>query len=209
MLPAHPSTLSSRYFGDNPSENSFVGELVTPGSHWTSVLNNVSFSFKISVQGFAEQALPGLKSTATWPSMVEVRPSGKDSFFLPVPTGDRGESSVFDLAVGEKEANVGLSGSGLGMSRIKWARLDVNLLWKDLGDKELVDCWRAGFTGPFSFTSGLFFSVSPEAFSSVFSGTWRLISPSVNVSTESSRHRFSPTDMLRDILAMKLVVRFM
>lgn len=128
MLPAHPSTLSSRYFGDNPSENSFVGELVTPGSHWTSVLNNVSFSFKISVQGFAEQALPGLKSTATWPSMVEVRPSGKDSFFLPVPTGDRGESSVFDLAVGEKEANVGLSGSGLGMSRIKWARLDVNLL---------------------------------------------------------------------------------
>lgn len=62
---------------------------------------------------------------------------------------------------------------------------------------------------PFSFTSGLFFSESPEAFSNVFSGTWRRISPSVMVSPKSSRHRFSPTDMLRDILAMKLVVGFM
>lgn len=128
MLPAHSSTLSSGNFGGNPPEDSFVWELVTNGSNWTSVLNNVWFSFKVSVQGFAGQSLPGLKSTATWPSILEVRPSGKECFFLLVPAGDWGDSSVFDLAVGEKEASVGLSGSGLGMSRIKWARLDVNLL---------------------------------------------------------------------------------
>lgn len=207
----HPSGLYSGAFEHRPLKHSFSLELVVSGSAWTSVFSSTWFSFRTSAQGTTELSLTRPTGTAVWPSPLEARPSEHTCFFLPVLAGDWGDSDSnndFDLAVGEKEASVGRSGSGLGMSRIKWPRFDANLLWKDLGDEELVVGCKAGFTAPFSFTNGLFFSGSPEEFN-CFSGTCGLMFPSVRFSAESPRHRFSPTDMLRDILAMKLVVGFM
>lgn len=122
--------------------------------------------------------------------------------------GDCGSSRVFVLVVGEKEASVGLSGNGLGMSRIRCARFDdASLLWKDLGDEQFTTGWSAGFTGTFSFTGSLIFPTSGVELNCVFSITGGLVLPSVNISVQQPR--FSPTDMLLDILARKLVVGFM
>lgn len=115
--------------------------LVTPGSSWQPILEAV-LSTGLSLVGPVETSLPGTRVPAVRFSFLEARTSGKEGFFLQAPAGDCGDcgsSRVFVLVVGEKEARVGLSGNGLGMSRIRCARFDdANLLWKDLGDEQFT-----------------------------------------------------------------------
>lgn len=135
----HLGGLLSGELGCKPSENSFSFGVVTPGSSWQSVLSE-----GFSLTGPTGLSLLSPTDTQIRLSLLEARPSGMEDFFLQPPAGDCGDSGssgVLDLVVGEKEANVGLSGNGLGMSRIRCARFDdANLLWKDLGDEQFTAC---------------------------------------------------------------------